>query len=197
MSKSNGFKKIEGIKNLKKYNLSTPKTIFIFDFEKQEKEIDNFIKDRDYVMIRSDKDNDIDFCPHDLRCPKSKAKEFIKELISKNYAAILQECIPWTENQVSGNILTFKKDMLIELMEGGPLILLNRDGRLDEYVKLRRDNSKEIEHLGKRLIKKKELENILNLIKKVPPYKIIEFAIGPTWFYFWQIRDDKTTKRLE
>ena len=197
MKKLSKFKKVEGIKNLKKYDLLTPKTIFIFDFKKQEKEIDNFIKDRNYVMIRSDKDNDVDFCPHNLKCPKSKAKEFIKELLSKNYVAILQECIPWTSNKVSGNILILKDDILIELMEGGPLILLNREGKLDEYIKIKKSSLKEIEHLGKRLIKKKELENILNLIKKVPPYKIIEFAIGPDWFYFWQIRDDKTTRGLE
>ncbi|OGY23458.1 MAG: hypothetical protein A2172_04520 [Candidatus Woykebacteria bacterium RBG_13_40_15] len=193
----NKFKKVKGIKDLGKYNLPTPETIFIFDFEKQEKEIDDFIKNRRYLMIRSDKENDIDFCPHNLVCPKAEAKDFIKGLVSKKYVVILQECIPWQEDKISGNILTLKNEMLIELMKGGPLTLLNREGNVDESIKIKRKNLGKREYSGRRIIKKKDLDTILRMVKGMQPYKIVEFSIGPNWLYFWQIRDDKTAKELE
>jgi len=197
MKKLSNFKKIEGNKNLEKYSLPAPATIFILDLKKQEKEIDDFLKNRDIVMIRSDKEVDMSFCPHNLNCPKAKAKKFIEELVSKGYAAILQEHVPSEEDKLSGNILIFKKNILMELMEGGPLTLLNREGKLDEYIKIRRNDFKETEHFGKRLITKEDLGRVLKLIKKVPPFKILEFSIGQDWLYFWQIRDDKTAKELK
>ena len=197
MKELSNFKKIEGLKNLEKYSLPAPATIFILDFKKQEKEIDDFLKNRDIVMIRSDKEVDMSFCLHNLNCPKAKAKKFIEKLVSEGYAAILQEHVPSEEDKLSGNILIFKKNILMELMEGGPLTLLNREGKLDEYIKIRRNDFKETEHFGKRLITKEDLGRVLKLIKKVPPFKILEFSIGQDWLYFWQIRDDKTAKELK
>ena len=201
MVRPDKFKKIKGIKEVIKYGLPIPETIFIFDFKKQEKKIDSFIKNRKYVAIRSDKENDIDFCPHNLRCHRGRAKKLIRELISKGYAVILheQEHIPFgkKQNQVSGNILILKKNLLIELMEGEPLILLNRDGKVDEYLKIERDNLKEVKRLGKRIIKKNDLDNILKMINHLPCWKIIEFTIRPEGLYFWQIRDDETARKLE
>ncbi len=122
-------------------------------------------------------------------------------MISKGFAIILHEQnhIPLGEgqNKVSGNILILKKYMLIELMRGEPLILLNRDGKVDERIKVDKKNLKEIKHFGERIIKKETLNKILKMIKDVPPYKIVEFTIAPDWLYFWQIRDDKTAKKLE
>ena len=164
MKNFNRFKKIKGIKNLERYGLPTPKTIFVFDFKKQEKEIDVFIRKRDYLMIRSDKENDVDFCTHNLICPQDEAKDFIRGLMSAHYAVILQECISWKEDKISGNILTLRNNTLIELMKGGPLILLNRDGQVDAYLKVKRDCPKKIEYSGKKIIRRDDLDNILRMV---------------------------------
>jgi len=190
------FKKIKGIKILQKYNLPQPKTIFIFDFKKQEKEIDDFLKNKRIVTIRSDKRGQTDFCPLSVGCPKNKAKQQIKKLIPKGYVAILQEYIP-IRSRVSGNILILKNYILVELMGTGPLSLLNREGKVEEQVKLKRGNLKEVEHFGKRLISKKELVKILKLVKRVPAYKLLEFTLRSKGLYFWQMRDDKTAKELD
>ena len=196
MGKLNEFKKIKGIKYLKKYNLPIPETIFIFDFKKQEKEIDDFLKNRRIVTIRSDKKGKTDFCPHNLRCERSKAKNLIKKLISRGYAVILQRYIPIRRDRVSGNILALKNHILIELMGTGPLTWLNRDGRVEEQIKVENDSFKKVGHLGKRLVTKKELTIILRAVKNVPPYKILEFTLRPEGIYFWQIRDDRTARNL-
>jgi hypothetical protein len=190
------FKKVKGIKDLGQYDLPTPQTTFIFDFNKQEKEINAFIKNRSYLMIRSDKENELDFCPHNLICPKAGAKDFIKKLTAKKFVVILQECISWKEDKLSGNILTLKNGVVIELMRGGPLIFLNRDGQVDEYLRVNKKGLV-VEYSGKKIINKTDLDKVIKLIKKLPPYKIVEFSIGPDWLYFWQIREDKTAKGLE
>ena len=190
------FRKVKGVKDLEQYDLTTPQTIFIFDFKKQEKEIDTFIKNRDRLMIRSDKENELDFCPHNLICPKAEAKDFIKKLTSKKFVVILQECISWKEDKLSGNIMTLKNDVVVELMRGGPLIFLNRDGQVDEYLKVNKKGLV-VEYSGRKIINKTDLDKILKMVKKLPPYKIVEFSIGPDWLYFWQIRDDKTARGLE
>lgn len=192
----NSFKKIKGIRDLKKYNLPTPKTIFIFSFKKQEKEIDDFLKDKDFVMIRSDKKDNPDFCPHNLKCPKSAAKEFIRELTMAGYAAILQEHVPWLGNIVSGNILLLRKYILIEMMNKGPLIWLNRDGQVEEHIKINRNNLEEVYHFGKRLVREQELVKTLKMVKNLPPYYLAEFTLRPEGPYFWQIRPDKSAHRL-
>jgi len=190
-----GFKKIEGIKILQKYNLPQPKTIFIFDFKKQEKEIDDFLKNKRIVTIRSDKRGKTDFCPLNIGSPQNKVKQQIKKLIPKGYVVILQEYIP-VRSRVSGNILILKNHILVELMGTGSLSLLNRDGKVEEQVKLEKGNFKEVEHFGKRLISKKELVKILKLVKRVPTYKLLEFTLRSKGLYFWQMRDDKTAKEL-
>jgi len=193
-----GFKKIEGIKELQTYNLPIPDTIFIFNFKKQEKEIDKFLKNKENITIRTDKRGNTDFCPHILRCPKSKAKPFIKKITAKGYATILQEYLPIRKNRIlSGNILILKNHILMELMGVGPLTWLNREGRVEEQIKFRKDNLKEVEHLGKRLVRKKKLVNIVKMVKNIPPYKVLEFTLRLEGPFFWQIKEDKTAKLLE
>ncbi len=121
----NSFAKIDSIIQLQRLGLPTPKTVFVFDAEKQEAEIDNFLKNREMVMIRSDKDGCAGKCPHNLKCPKNEAKEFIKKLNSEGFAAILQEHVPFNA-YASGNIMLLKNKMIIEMTEGSPLTKLNR-----------------------------------------------------------------------
>ena len=106
--KSDKFLKIESIKELKKYGLPVPQTIFIFNFKKQEKEIDDFLKNKRYVTVRSDKKGATDFCPHWLGCPGKKAKNFIRKITLQGYAVILHELIPIYRERSSGNILVLK-----------------------------------------------------------------------------------------
>ncbi len=197
MGKLSRFQKIESVKNLKRYKLPIPQTIFIFDFKRQEKEIDDFLKKNKIVTIRSDKIGQTNFCPHNLRCPRDKAKRFIKELIDKNFAVLLQEYIPIARDRVSGNILILKKHIFVELMGPGPLTRLTRDGLLQERAKFLKSNLKETEHFGKRMIKQKELVNIVKLVKNIPPFMILEFTLRPEGIYFWQITNDKTAGSLE
>ena len=196
-SSTNKFFKIEGIKEAAKYKLPIPKTIFIFDYKKQDREIDDFLKDRDYLEIRSDSKNGTDFCPHNLECPSKKAKEFIKDLNLHGFAAILQDYVPWEGDIASGNILILEKHILLELMGEGPLIWLNRDGTIEERIKFDKSSLKEVDHSGKRLIPKKDLLHLLKIVKDIPVYKIIEFTLRPEGLYFWQIRDDKTAREIE
>lgn len=77
--KLDGLKKVNSIKKLQKYNLPTPETIFIFNFKKQEKEIDDFLKRKKIISIRSDKVKKSTFCPNFPRCPKNKVKIFAKK----------------------------------------------------------------------------------------------------------------------
>jgi len=191
------FKKIESIKQLQKYHLPIPETIFVFNFKKQEKEIDDFLKNKRIVTVRSDKKFKTDFCPHNLRCQKKEAKKFIRNLIFKGYAAIVQRYVPIRRDRVSGNILILKSRILMDLMGTGPLTRLTRDGIVEEQIIFSKSNFKSISHLGKRLISNDKLQDILNIIKNIPPYKILEFTLRPEGIYFWQIKDDKTTKQLE
>lgn len=195
--KSDKFLKIESIKELKKYGLPVPQTIFIFNFKKQEKEIDDFLKNKRYVSVRSDKKGATDFCPHWLGCPVKKAKNFIRKIISKGYAVIIHELIPIYVERASGNILILKKYFIIEMMSIGPLTWMNREGKVEEWIKVRKSDFKEISHSGKRILRNKKLRNILKLTKRIPPYKLIEFTLRPEGLYFWQIKNDKTAKKLE
>ena len=194
--KLDGFKKIESIKKLQKYKLPTAQTIFIFDFKKQEKEIDDFLKNKRVVTIRSDKRGRTDFCPLNIGCPRKKAKSIIKKISSKGYAVLLQEYIP-VRSKVSGNILILKKHILVDLMGTGALSLMNREGKIEEQVKFRKKDFAEVSHFGKRLIKKRELINILKMVKKMPVYNLIEFTLRDKGLYFWQIKEDKTARQLE
>jgi len=191
------FLKIESIKKLQKYGLPIPKTIFVFDFKKQEKEIDEFLKNRKYITVRSDKREDTDFCPHWLGCPVKKAKNFIRKITLQGYAVILHEMVPIYRERASGNILVLKKYFFIELMGVGPLTWITREGKISEWIKVRKSDLKEVSHTGKRFLKKKELKNILKLAKRVPPYRVLEFSLRPEGLYFWQMIEDKTSKNLE
>ncbi len=192
------FAKIDSIIQIRKLGLPTPETVFVFDAEKQEAEIDGFLKNRELVMIRSDKNGCEGKCPHNLKCPKHEAKEFIKKLNSEGFAAILQEHVPFNAF-ASGNIMLLKNRMIIEMTEGSPLTKLNREGKLDEHIVLGRFNGrKEISHHGKRLLARNILKKVLDLVEYLPlENKIMEFAVAPDWLFFWQIRDDKTGGMLE
>ncbi len=194
--KLDGFKKIESIKKLQKYKLPITQTIFIFDFKKQEKEIDDFLKNKRIVTIRSDKIGSTDFCPLSIGCPRNKAKTLIKKINSKGYAVILQQYVP-VRSKASGNILILKKHILVELMGTGALSLMNREGEIEEQIKFRKKDLTEVSHFGKRLIRKRELINILKMVKKMPVYNLIEFTLRNNGLYFWQIREDKTAGQLE
>lgn len=195
----NDFPKIKSIVEIQNLGLPTPKTVFVFDAEKQENEIEEFVRDRDFLMIRSDHKINSAMCPHNLKCPRNDVKNFIKELNSKGYAAILQEHVPWTDTKISGNILLLKNQIIVELMKGGPLTLLKRHGKMDEHIRLERHNScKELFHWGKRIASQEMLQKIVSMVERLPfSYKIVEFAFSPEWLYFWQIQSDETSKLLE
>ena len=196
--KSAEFLKIKSIKEIQKYKLPCPETIFVFNFKRQEKEIDKFLKNKENITIRTDKKGKTDFCPHILRCSKNKAKPFIKEITAKGYAAILQQYLPIRKNRIlSGNILILKNHILMELMGVGPLTWLNREGRMEEQVKFRKNNLREVEHSGKKLVGRKKLVNIVKMVRNIPPYKILEFTLRSEGPFFWQIKEDKTSKLLE
>jgi len=194
--KFDGFKKIESIKKLQNYNLPIPETIFIFNFKKQEKEIEKFLKNKKIVTIRSDKKGSTDFCPLIIGCQKNKAKSLIKKINSKGYVVILQQYVP-VRSRVSGNILILKKHILAELMGTGALSLMNREGKIEEQIKFKKKDLTEVSHFGKQLIKKRDLTNILKMVKKIPVYHLIEFTLRRDELYFWQIKEDKTAKQLE
>lgn len=192
------FSKINSIIQLQRLGLPTPETVFVFDAEKQEAEIENFLRNRELVMIRSDRKDSEGRCPHNLACPKHETKRFIKKLNSEGYAAILQEHVPFNA-YASGNILLLKSKMIIELMEGSPLTKLNREGKLDEHIVLERFyRRREIHHHGKRILPRNILKKILDLVEYLPlENKIVEFAVAPDWMFFWQIREDKTGGMME
>ena len=197
MEKLDKFKKIKGIEELKKYGLPTIKTIYIFNFNKQKKEVENFIRNKDFLVVRTDREDDPISAPRNLKCPKNRVEKLIKELNLKGYVAILQEPVLLSENKLSGSILILEDYLLIELMKGGPLTWLMRYGKVDEHIKLRKDNLEEVEHFGKKLIKKNDLNSILRQVNSIPSNKAVKFTIGTDWLYFWEIRDEKTAKRLE
>lgn len=197
MGKFSGFKKIESIKKLQEYNLPIPETIFVFDFKKQEEEIDRFLVNKKIVTIRSDKEGKTDFCPHNLRCLRNEARGTIKSLTSKGFGVIVQKYVPIRRDRASGNILILKNKVIFELMGTGPLTWLTREGKIEERAEFRKSDYKETGHSGKRLIGKKDLIEILKRVKSLPPYKILEFTLRPEGLYFWQIRDDETSEALD
>lgn len=205
------MEKIKSIMEIQKLGLPFPETIFIFDYKKQEKEIEEFLKNRKRVMIRTDKHGALE-CPHKLDCPKEEAKEIIKKFISNGYAVILSEYVPmtWKEDggrliptgengaRFSGNILFLEEKIIVEIMRGNPLTLLARHGIVDEHILLDKYTLKEIFHWGERIIDRKTLERIIEMLNGIDlMYKIVEFGVGDDWIYFWQIKEDKTSKILE
>ncbi|MBU3958114.1 MAG: hypothetical protein KKB25_03490 [Nanoarchaeota archaeon] len=194
----NSFSKISSIMQIQRLGLPSPETVFVYDAETQEAEIEDFLKDREFVMIRSDKKDSAGKCPHNLKCPKREAKEFIKKLNAEGFAAILQEHVPFNAF-ASGNIMLLKNKMIIEMMEGSPLTKLNREGKLDEHIRMERfGGRREIRHHGKRLLPRNILKKVIDLVEYLPlENRIVEFAVAPDWMFFWQIRDDKTGGMLE
>lgn len=196
--KSSKYLKIDSIREIQRYKLPHPETVFIFNFKKQEKDIDKFLKGKEFVTIRTDKKGKTDFCPHSLRCRKSKVKQFVKDVLKKGYAVILQAYLPIRKGRIlSGNISIFKNYILLELMGVGPLTWLNRQGKMEEQVKFDRKNLKKLAHFGKKLAKDDILLKIVKLVRNIPSYKILEFTLRKEGVYFWQIKDDKTLKLIK
>lgn len=190
------FEKVKSIMEIQRLGLPFPKTIFVFDYEKQEKEIDVFLTNTKRVTIRTDKKGNSDYCPHKFNCPKNKAKEFIRKTNSDGYAVILSEHVPFNA-KISGNILFLDKKIIIEIMKGSPLTLLNRHGILHEHIQLDK-NLKEIFHWGKRIAERESLKKVIKIFDgQTLKNKIVEFSVGPDWMYIWQIRHDESSKLLE
>ncbi len=190
------FAKIKSIMKIQELGLPFPETIFIFDAEKQDDEIEEFLKDRELVIIRTDSMGNPENCPNKLDCPSAEAKQAIKKFNSKGYAAILSEFVPF-DAKFSGNILFLSDRIIIETMKGNPLTLMNRHGIVHEHIHM--DSSlKEIFHWGKRVADAETLEKIIRMFDNLNmKNKIVEFGVGPDWLYIWQIRDDKTSEKLE
>lgn len=190
-----GYEKVKGIIKLKELGLPTPQTIFVKDLELQRNDVNNFLMNKELVMVRSDKEGQPTHCPRNLKCKPIDAKEFIKKLNEDNYIAILQDYVP-LNNRYSGNILTLSDSFIVELVRGGPTSKLNRDGIMHEHLRLDSQGSI-IQHNGEEVIPRNELSMILKRVKDLPKYHIYEFSSGPDWFYFWQVRDDPTSKLLD
>ncbi len=199
-----GLKKIKSMLEMEKLGLPQPKTIFIFDFEEQKEELREFLKNRRHVMIRSDKEA-ASFCPHKLVCPREEVENFVKEITSQGYVAIIHDLeylrdeggeISF-ERQVCGNALILKDRVIVELVKGGPLTKMNRYGEVDQVLILERKSGRILKEKGEKLIDKQNLEKLLGFLKKLNTYDILEFAFSENWFYCWQIRHDETAKALE
>ena len=189
------YKKVEGIKKLVALGLPTPKTIFINNVEEQLNELNNFLLDKELVMVRSDHPSQSTHCPRVLKCTRYEAKSFIKQLNSQGFMAIVQEHVP-LNNRYSGNILVLSDSFIIESMSGGPVSKLNRDGVVHEHVVIK--EGRVVKRQGRQVIPLNELQSIVNKVKGLPvKYHILEFSSGPDWFYFWHARKDLTSKVLE
>lgn len=196
--RSKKFFKIESIKEIEKYGLSIPETIFIFDFKKEEKEIDKFLKKEKVVSIRSDKAGNPRFCPNIPRCENTKAKPLVKKINKQGYAVILHEYLPTRKGRIAaGHILILENYILMELIGSGPVSRLDRQGVVEETIKFRKNDLKEVEHFGRRLAKKEALKSIAKLVENIPPFKILDFVLMKEGLYFYQIQDDKTASKLK
>ncbi len=188
------MRKIKSILKLKELGLPTPKTLIITDIEKQYNEINNFLAPRSYVMIRTDK-GDGTFCPRILKCPAYSAKDYIRQLLNSGYAVIMQDYVP-LNNRYSGNALVLSKKIIIEAIEGGPVSKISREGLVHQHIQINKDGEILYEK-GRSVIPMNELSKIVNLIKNLPAYHIYEFSAGPDWFYFWQAKEEPTSKKLD
>jgi len=190
------YPKINGIIKLRNLGLPTPKTLIINDYELQKQEINNFLMMRKFVMIRSEKEGQSTHCPSMIQCPINQAGSFIKELNTNGYAAIVQDYIP-LNNIYSGNILVLNDSFIIEVMKGGPVSKLNREGKVDEHLRISKAGDT-ITHFGSNVIPINDVKKIISKVKDLPlKNHIIEFSSGPDWFYFWHAREDKTSAKLE
>jgi hypothetical protein len=196
MNSFEGYDKINGIIRLKEWGLPTPSTIFIKDAEKQKEELNNFLMSRELVMVRSERAGQSTNCPRMLKCKPYEARDFISKLNNDGYVAIVQDYVP-LNNKYSGNILVLDNSIIIELIHGGPVSRLNREGLLHEHIRLGPDG-RVIQRRGSEVIPFKELISLLDKLKELPvKHYIIEFSAGPDWLYFWHAREDKTSHMLE
>jgi len=189
--------KIESLKRLKRYGLPIPETLFIFDFKKQEKEIDEFLRGKKEISIRADRVDDSQFCPSIPRCPVNKAKSLCKKINGQGYVVILHEYFPLKKGRIAcGHILTLKKYIIFELVDRGAVSRLDREGEVEEIVKLRKKDLAESEHFGRRTAKRSALKKVAVLVKNIPCFKILDFTLMESGPYFYQIQDDETASRL-
>ncbi|MFA5405836.1 MAG: hypothetical protein WC307_00555 [Candidatus Nanoarchaeia archaeon] len=190
------YDKIKGIIKLKEWGLPTPSTLFVNNHESQKEEVNNFLMNRELVMVRSERLGQSTNCPRKLKCSPYEAREFISKLNNDGYVAIVQDYVP-LNNKYSGNILVFTTSIIIEAMHGGPVSKLNREGIMHEHIRLGADGRVLIKH-GQEVIPYKELLSVLDKLKGLPiKNHIIEFSAGPDWLYFWHVREDKTSNMLE
>jgi hypothetical protein len=189
--------KVKSLKRLIRYKLPIPETLFIFDFKKQEKEIDKFLSGKREVSIRSDRAENSQFCPSVSRCPINKAKLFCRKINKQGYTVILHEYLPMKKNRLAcGHILTLKDQILFELVDRGAVSRLDRQGEVAEIIRFRKKDFVEIEHFGQRIVSKSALKGIYPLIKDVPPFKVLDFTLLKRGVYFYQLQDDRTASRL-
>lgn len=197
MDSYSDFAKIRSIMKIQEAGLPFPETIFIFDSEKQENEIEGFLKSRKKVMIRTDRRGNSENCPNRLDCPKHEAKKVIRDFNASGYAVILSHFVPF-DAKFSGNILFLSDKIIVEIMRGNPLTLMNRHGTVHEHIRIDKNSLEEIFHWGERVADKEVLLKIFEMLKGIDlKNKIVEFGVGPDWLYVWYIRDDKTSKLLE
>jgi len=190
------YKKVAGIKKLFELGLPTPETVFINNVDEQRNKLNNFLLDKEIVMIRSDHESKSTHCPRNLKCSRYEAKSFIKQLNQNGYTAIIQDHVP-LNNRYSGNILVLENSFIIEAMNGGPVSKLNREGVMHEHIRISRDGQILKRH-GQQVIPVKDMQAIINRVKDLPVKNhILEFSSGPDWFYFWHAREDPTSKKLE
>ncbi len=190
-----GFNKINGIIKLKDWGLPSPSTVFINDLYAQSNELNNFLIGKKFVMIRSDKKGNSTHCPRLLKCNAYEVKDFIRRLNSQGYVAIVQDYVP-LNNVYSGNILLLNNKLIIEVMRGGPVSKLNREGIVHEH--LMADYSGNILfHRGEFVIPNRVVNQLIKLTNSIPKHNILEFSSGPDWFYFWHAREDPTSKLLD
>jgi len=191
------FSKIESIKEIKRYSLPHPETIFVFDLRKEEKKVDKFLKGKKIVSIRSDKRGQPQFCPNIPRCRSSKAKSLIRKINKQGYAVILHEYLHVKKGRIAaGHILILKNHILMELISFGPVSRLDRQGVVEEIIKFRKDDLTEVEHFGRKLAEKGVFKKIAKLVKNIPCFKILDFVLMERGVYFYQIQNDKTSKKL-
>lgn len=195
--KSDRLPKIKSLERLKRYGLPIPETLFIFNFKKQEKEADEFLKGKRFVSIRADKVGGSQFCPSVPRIEAGKAKSLCRKINSQGYIVILHEYFPLKKGRIAcGHIMTLRGQIVFELVDRGAVSRLDREGEVKEIIKIRKKDLVETEHFGKRTASRKSLRKLALLVKNIPCYKILDFTLMEKGPYFYQIQDDETARRL-
>lgn len=190
------YSKLEAIERVMRHGLPLPRTIFVLDWQKQAKEVEEFLNGREWVSIRTDKPN-AHYCPNNLECPAELAAQQIKQFLEQGYAVILSEYVPFNA-LASGNCLVLSQRLIVECMRGSPLTLLNRYGKLDEHLQLDRRSGRVLFHWGEFVLSKEQVNKVFELFNRNDfLYCRVEFAFGPDWFYVWEIRKDESSRLLD